>query len=143
MSWIRYPPSAYYFCKNKERVKLAQRATIAAGNAWPGNRWWATAPRPRHGTCWCNNSTTSFRWDPGTAGGPRRHVLIMGPAGVTTPPRPSGGTRWWDHDSRWYRSQTINDDLVLLLYDDPFISSLFFVPKLRHLLLMTNLNISS
>jgi hypothetical protein len=56
----------------------------------------------------------------GTAGGPRRHVLVMGPAGVTTPPRPSGGTRWWDHDSRWYRSQTINDDLVLLLYDDPF-----------------------
>ena len=55
---------------------------------------------------------------------PQAETHWWGPNGGTTSPRPRGGTYWWDHgatSSRWYMSQTIYDDLVLLFYDDSFV----------------------
>ena len=66
-------------------------------------------PRPQAETRWWDRIATSSR---------------LGPNGGTTSPRPRGGTCWWDHDatsSRWYTSQTIYDDLVLLFYDGSFV----------------------
>ena len=66
-------------------------------------------PRPQAETRWWDRIATSLR---------------LGPNGGTTSPRPRGGTCWWDHgatSSRWYTSQTIYDDLVLLFYDDSFV----------------------
>ena len=66
-------------------------------------------PRPQAETRWWDRIATSSR---------------LGPNGGTTSPRPRGGTCWWDHgatSSRWYTSQTIYDDLVLLFYDDSFV----------------------
>lgn len=71
--------------------------------------------------------------------GPYRHVIEVGTQRWVRIAASLTWDRWWDHgaiSSRWYTRQTINDDLVLLFYDDLFV--FVIILRAKALSLVTN-----